>query len=63
MEITMKHSTERILSTHVGSLIRPPALQEFLRAQQAGKPIDRNAYERCLRSRRWLSGRPSPAST
>src|SRR5881396_3606215 len=26
----MKHSTGRILTTHVGSLIRPPALQEFL---------------------------------
>ena len=27
----MQRSTERILTTHVGSLIRPPALQEFLR--------------------------------
>jgi 5-methyltetrahydropteroyltriglutamate--homocysteine methyltransferase len=44
----MQRSNERILTTHVGSLIRPTALQEFLRAQQAGKPFDRNAYERCL---------------
>ena len=44
----MKHSTERILTTHVGSLIRPPALQEFLRLKQAGKPYDREAYEQCL---------------
>jgi len=45
----MKRSTERILTTHVGSLIRPPALQEFLRARQAKKPFDRGAYDKCLR--------------
>jgi 5-methyltetrahydropteroyltriglutamate--homocysteine methyltransferase len=44
----MKHSTDRILTTHVGSLIRPPALQDFLRAKQAGKPYDRKAYDECL---------------
>ncbi len=44
----MKRSTHRILTTHVGSLIRPPALQEFLRAKQAGKPYDEKAYQRCL---------------
>jgi len=45
----MKRSTDRILTTHVGSLIRPPALQEFLRAKQAGKPYDRAGYESCLK--------------
>src|SRR5579885_1830407 len=44
----MKHSTERILTTHVGSLIRPSALQEFLRAKQSGKPYDEKAYRKCL---------------
>ncbi len=44
----MKRSDNRILTTHVGSLIRPPALQEFLRAKQAGKPYDKQDYERCL---------------
>jgi 5-methyltetrahydropteroyltriglutamate--homocysteine methyltransferase len=44
----MKHSTDRILTTHVGSLIRPPALQDFLRAKQAGKPYDHVAYGKCL---------------
>jgi 5-methyltetrahydropteroyltriglutamate--homocysteine methyltransferase len=44
----MKRSTDRILTTHVGSLIRPPELQEFLRAKQTGKPYDRAAYEKCL---------------
>ncbi len=45
----MKRSTNRILTTHVGSLIRPPALQEFLRAKQAGKPYDQKAYDQCLK--------------
>ncbi len=44
----MKHSTDRILTSHVGSLIRPPALQDFLRARQAGKPYDQQAYQTCL---------------
>src|SRR5438105_8791324 len=44
----MKRSTDRILTTHVGSLIRPQPLQEFLRAKQAGKPFDRKAYDECL---------------
>jgi 5-methyltetrahydropteroyltriglutamate--homocysteine methyltransferase len=44
----MKHSIDRILTTHVGSLIRPPAVQEFLRAKQTGKPYDQSAYQRCL---------------
>ena len=30
----MKRSSDRILTTHVGSLIRPQPLQEFLRAKQ-----------------------------
>ena len=46
----MKKSTHRILTSHVGSLIRPPALQEFLRAKQSGKPYDKAGYEACLTS-------------
>ena len=46
----MKRSSERILTTHVGSLIRPAPLQEFLRAKQAGKPFDQAAYKTCLAS-------------
>ena len=44
----MKHSTNRILTTHVGSLIRPQPLQEFLHAKQGGKPYDEKAYQQCL---------------
>jgi 5-methyltetrahydropteroyltriglutamate--homocysteine methyltransferase len=44
----MKRSNDRILTTHVGSLIRPQPLQEFLRARQAGRPFDAKAYDECL---------------
>src|SRR5499427_6087575 len=44
----MKRSTERILTTHVGSLIRPQPLQDFLRAKQAGRPFDQGTYAKCL---------------
>ena len=46
----MKRSTSRILTTHVGSLIRPDALQDFLRAKQSGKPYDQAGYDKCLAS-------------
>lgn len=45
----MKRSTDRILTTHVGSLIRPPELLEFFRAKQSGQPYDEAAYARCLK--------------
>ncbi|MPZ57635.1 MAG: hypothetical protein GEU91_14270 [Rhizobiales bacterium] len=45
----MKHSTDRILTTHVGSLIRPPDLRELIRAKQSGQSYDEAAYQRCLR--------------
>jgi 5-methyltetrahydropteroyltriglutamate--homocysteine methyltransferase len=45
----MNRSTKRILTTHVGSLIRPPQLLEFVRARQAGESVDEQAYRRCLK--------------
>ena len=44
----MKRSSNRILTTHVGSLIRPQSLQDFLRSKQAGKRYDEAAYQKCL---------------
>jgi len=38
----------RILTTHVGSLIRPPALQKFLIAQRDKQPYDEPAFGACL---------------
>ena len=40
---------ERILATHVGSLIRPPELLSFLTAKETGQPFDEAAYEEALR--------------
>jgi 5-methyltetrahydropteroyltriglutamate--homocysteine methyltransferase len=44
----MKRSTDRIMTTHVGSLIRPEKLREFIRAKQSGKEYDEAAYQACL---------------
>ena len=44
----MRRSTERILTTHVGSLIRPDPLLPFIRAKQNGQPYDEQAYADCL---------------
>ena len=41
---------DRILTTHVGSLIRPAELTAFLLKQQNGEAIDTAAYEECLRT-------------
>src|SRR5690349_25120160 len=38
----------RILTTHVGSLIRPPHLQEFLKAQRDKEAYDQAAFDACL---------------
>jgi 5-methyltetrahydropteroyltriglutamate--homocysteine methyltransferase len=42
-------SNKKILTTHVGSLIRPPALKEFIAKKQGGLPYDQRAYETTLR--------------
>src|SRR5947208_1835354 len=44
----MKRSTDCILTTHVGSLIRPLNLQQFLRARQKGSGFDQKACDECL---------------
>jgi hypothetical protein len=36
----MQRSTDRIRTTHVGSLARPPALLDLMRAAAAGGPVD-----------------------
>jgi 5-methyltetrahydropteroyltriglutamate--homocysteine methyltransferase len=46
----VRRSTERILTTHVGSLIRPDALLPLIRAKQNGAPYDEAAYHTCLAS-------------
>ena len=44
------YSTARVRTTHVGSLIRPAELLQFIRPKQAGQPYDEQAYAKCLRA-------------
>jgi len=44
----MKRSIDRILTTHVGSLPRPPELLEFLEARETGRGFEQAAFEECL---------------
>jgi 5-methyltetrahydropteroyltriglutamate--homocysteine methyltransferase len=44
----MPQNVDRIRTTHVGSLIRPPKLIEFWRRIEDGKPYDEAAFEACL---------------
>ena len=46
----MKRSTNRILTTHVGSLIRPSRLLELVRAKDAGDSAGTQAYDQCLKN-------------
>ena len=39
----MKRSTRRILTTHTGSLPRPPDLFDMIRAREAGHKVDTHA--------------------
>jgi hypothetical protein len=46
--LTVPHNIDRILTTHVGSLIRPPNLIEFWHLIDDGKPYEDAAFEACL---------------
>ena len=46
----MKRSTDRILTTHVGSLVRPPGLVELTRAKENGQPYDQQELATRVRS-------------
>jgi len=39
----MQHSVNRILTTHAGSLVRPPEIIEAMRAKETGQPYDETA--------------------
>jgi 5-methyltetrahydropteroyltriglutamate--homocysteine methyltransferase len=46
----MQRSTNRILTTHVGSLARPKDLLEMMDARLSGRPYDHDTYTRRVRS-------------
>ena len=45
----MKHSTDRILTTHCGSLARPKEVLDLMKAKLGGKPYDHQAYDAKVR--------------
>ena len=45
----MKRSDERILTTHTGSLARPHALLDLMKAKESGEPYDPAAYDQAVR--------------
>ncbi len=46
----MKKSDNRILTTHVGSLVRPPGLVELMRAKENGQAYDQQELAARVRS-------------
>jgi 5-methyltetrahydropteroyltriglutamate--homocysteine methyltransferase len=46
----MERSTDRILTTHTGSLARPPELLELLAARAEGRPVEEGAFRSHVRS-------------
>jgi 5-methyltetrahydropteroyltriglutamate--homocysteine methyltransferase len=46
----VKRSTDRYLTTHVGSMIRPPKITEYVEALASGQAIDQQAFEEELRA-------------
>ena len=48
----MKRSTDRILTTHAGSLPRPEGLRDIVAAKNAGQPYDEADLSGRLRERR-----------
>ncbi len=44
----MRLSSDRVLTTHVGSLPRSPAVVDFLFKREQGEPYDSNAFDRVM---------------
>ena len=44
----MLRADRRFVVSHVGSMVRPPAMIPFLQKQQAGELYDKPAFEACL---------------
>jgi 5-methyltetrahydropteroyltriglutamate--homocysteine methyltransferase len=48
--MTGQQNTDRILTTHVGSLPRPHDLLDMMKARLEGRAIDETAYQGCVRA-------------
>ena len=43
--MTIQQNTDRIQTTHIGSLPRPHALLDLMKAKYSGQPYDQSKYE------------------
>jgi 5-methyltetrahydropteroyltriglutamate--homocysteine methyltransferase len=46
----VKTSKDRIITTHVGSMVRPPEIQDIMRKKEAGQPYDQADLEAKLKT-------------
>jgi hypothetical protein len=46
--MTRGREDRRFVVSHVGSMVRPPAMVPYLQKAQAGEPYDKAAFEACL---------------
>jgi len=46
----VKRSTDRILTTHVGSLVRPISIRSIMTARDFGQPYDEAEFDRILKT-------------
>jgi 5-methyltetrahydropteroyltriglutamate--homocysteine methyltransferase len=46
--VTTQQNTDRIQTTHIGSLPRPHAVLDLMKAKLAGQPYDRNVYDQTI---------------
>jgi 5-methyltetrahydropteroyltriglutamate--homocysteine methyltransferase len=46
----MKRSTDRIITTHVGSLARPEALLDIMRERENDRPYDKAAFDKAVKA-------------
>ena len=44
----MLRTNRHFVVSHVGSMVRPPAMIPYLQKAQAGEPYDKVAFEACL---------------
>jgi 5-methyltetrahydropteroyltriglutamate--homocysteine methyltransferase len=48
--MSIQQNVDRIQTTHIGSLPRPHALLDLMKAKLNGQPYDRNAYDAMLKT-------------
>ena len=52
MPVTIQQNTDRIQTTHIGSLPRPHAVLDLMKAKLGGEPYDQKLYDTTVTSGR-----------